>query len=319
MPKQSKVTGYIIGIVAAAAFGFNPLFAVPLMREGMDAVSVLFFRYLFAVPAIYLLMRARHRHAAIGGQRILAAIAMGILMAISSLTLFESYNHMDVGIASTLLFVYPLMVAVIMVLFFHEVMTAITLASLLGTLGGVWLLCVGDGEPNVTSSGIFLILGSALAYALYIVGVNRPPLRSVATLSLTFWVLCAGAAALGIYVICRGKLQVPHNWWMWCNVVLLALVPTMISLLCTNSAIEKIGPTPTAILGVFEPLTAVLFGALVFDEHLSVSELLGMGIILGCVAAVIGRGTMRRQILSMRKMFPIPKTHRRNSHKHSGR
>ena len=111
---SNKFKGYLLGCIAAASYGMNPLFALPLYSAGMNPDSVLFFRYLFAIPVLGIMLKARGRSFRLHRAEILPLIVMGLMVAISSLTLFESYNHMDAGIASTLLFVYPIIVALIM-------------------------------------------------------------------------------------------------------------------------------------------------------------------------------------------------------------
>lgn len=311
MPVNNKNIGYIYGVVAAAAYGLNPVFALPLLESGMDAMSILFFRYLLAIPAVWLLMRLRGRHAAIGAERILPICGLGVVMAVSSITLFQSYLYMDVGIASTLLFVYPLIVMLIMVGFFHEIMLLPTFICMLGALVGVWLLCATPEDGSVSTIGIILVMLSALSYAIYIVGINRRPVKSVATLSITFWVLVSGVIVIGAFLLFKGSVAVPRGFLQWGAVILLALVPTVLSFLCTNAAIEKIGSTGTAVLGVFEPVTAVIFGVLMFGETLTLRSILGLVLILVCVTIVIARGNLTRQILAIRKLFPIVKKHHR--------
>lgn len=310
---QGKTKGYILGIIAAASYGMNPVFALPLMNDGMDAVSVLFFRYALAIPAVWILMRMRGRSAVIGRSRIMPCFILGICMVLSSITLFRSYLFMDVGIASTLLFVYPLLVALIMTAMYHEVMTVQAFVGLIGTIAGVWLLCDVDSSGNISLPGIILVLISSLTYAIYIVGINQPPVKSVATLSLTLWVLVSGAIVLGLIVLVRGSLAVPQTPWLWINVLLLALVPTVLSFLCTNAAIEKIGSMPTAALGAFEPVTAVIFGILLFGERMSMRSLVGLVIIITCVTLVITSGNITRRVLAIRKLFP--KAHVRRGHR----
>ena len=104
---NAKAKGYILGSIAAASYGMNPLFAHPLYKAGMDPDSVLFFRYLFAIPLLGIMIKARGRSFKIQRKETFPLIIMGLLVALSSLTLFLSYNYMAAGIASTLLFVYP--------------------------------------------------------------------------------------------------------------------------------------------------------------------------------------------------------------------
>ena len=125
-----KAKGYILGAIAAATYGMNPLFALPLYKTGMDPDSVLFFRYLFAIPLLGIMIKARGRNFKLKRKQILPLIIMGLLISISSLALFQSYNYMEAGIASTLLFVYPIMVALIMSFFFKEKLTIQTVLCL---------------------------------------------------------------------------------------------------------------------------------------------------------------------------------------------
>ena len=124
---NTKATGYILGAVAAATYGMNPLFALPLYKAGMDPDSVLFLRYLLAIPILGIMLKSRGRSFRLQRKEIFPLIIMGLLVAISSLTLFQSYNFMEAGIASTLLFVYPIMVALIMSVVFKEKLTLQTI------------------------------------------------------------------------------------------------------------------------------------------------------------------------------------------------
>ncbi|MDO4320226.1 MAG: DMT family transporter [Bacteroidales bacterium] len=299
-----KIKGYILGIVAAATYGMNPLFALPLYQGGMSPESVLLFRYVLALPAIFILLKIRGRNVSVSPRRILPLCLLGVLMALSSLLLFVSYKHLDVGIASTLLFIYPLIVAVIMTTLFHEILSVQSMTCIVAALFGVWLLCAAPGNGQVTPLGISLVVMSSLCYAVYLIWINRPPVRGVATLTVTFWVLLSGALMFCIIICFKGHLDIPSTPWLWINVVMLALVPTVVSFLCTNAAIEKIGSTPTAILGVFEPATAVIFGVTVFGELLSLRQIFGLIVIFVSVTLVVAGGNLSRHVLSIRRMFP---------------
>ena len=122
---NDKVKGFVVGAVAAATYGMNPLFALPLYKEGLSADSVLFYRYSMAVAMLGVIMKFTKQSFALKRRELLPLVIGGLLFSGSSLFLFLSYRHMDAGIASTILFVYPVMVAVIMALFFHEKITPV--------------------------------------------------------------------------------------------------------------------------------------------------------------------------------------------------
>lgn len=308
---NTKTKGYILGTVAAATYGMNPLFALPLYNGGMNPESVLFFRYLMAIPILALMIHARGRSFRVNRREALTLIGMGLLVAVSSLTLFQSYNFMEAGIASTILFVYPIMVALIMSLIFKEKLSLQTGICLLMALGGIAMLYKGGDGTTLSLTGTILALLSALTYAIYIVGINQSTLKNTATLTVTFYVLVFGVSLFIIRLLTGVELTIPSKWYLWANLLALAIFPTAISFLCTTSAIQYIGSTPTAILGALEPVTAIIFGITVFGERLTPREAMGIALILIAVTFVIAGGSITLYMTRFRKMFPkLPRHHK---------
>lgn len=207
-----KAKGYVLGAVAAATYGMNPLFALPLYKEGMDPDSVLFFRYLFAIPILGIMIKARGRNFQLKRKEIFPLVIMGLLVALSSLTLFQSYNYMEAGIASTLLFVYPIMVALIMALGFREKITFLTILCIILALGGIALLYEGGDGSTLSLTGTLLVMISALSYAIYIVGVNQSALKDIATLKLTFYILLFGLSLFLVRTDFGQSLYIVDKW-----------------------------------------------------------------------------------------------------------
>ena len=311
MSMNTKTKGYILGTIAAATYGMNPLFALPLYKAGMNPESVLFFRYMLAIPILAVMIKARGRSFKINRKETMTLIVMGLLVAISSLTLFQSYNYMEAGIASTILFVYPIMVALIMSLVFKEKLTMMTGLCLLLALGGISMLYKGGDGTTLSLTGTLLALASALTYAIYIVGINQTVLKSTATLTVTFYVLVFGVTLFIIRLLTGTALTTPDKWYLWLNVLALSVFPTAISFLCTTSAIQYIGSTPTAILGALEPVTAIIFGITIFGERMTLRESIGIVMILIAVTLVIAGGSITSYMVRFRKMFPrLPRHHR---------
>jgi len=300
---NAKIKGYTLGAIAAATYGMNPLFALPLYSDGMDADSVLFFRYLLAIPILGIMIKARGRSFRLNRKEILPLIVLGLLVAASSLTLFLSYNYMDAGIASTILFVYPIMVALIMALVFKEKITLQTAFCILLALAGIAMLYKNGNGATLSLAGTLFVLASALTYAIYIVGINQSSLKNVATLKVTFYILLFGVSLFLVRLDFGQAVTLPQKWYMWGNLIALAIFPTAISFLCTTSAIQYIGSTPTAILGALEPVTAVIIGVTVFGEALTPRILCG-------ILMIIAGGRITLHLVRFRKMFPrLPLKH----------
>ena len=290
---SERSRGYVLGAIAAASYGLNPLFALPLYGVGMSPDSVLFYRYVLAVVMLGALMLFRRQSFALTRHDILPLAVMGVLFALSSLLLFQSYNLMDAGIASTILFVYPVMVAVIMAVGFHERVTAATVFSIALACGGIGLLYKGGDGATLSLVGVLLVFLSALAYAVYIVGVNRSSLKNLSTEKLTFYSLLFGSLVYVVRLRGGADLQAIPSPLMWVNAVSLALFPTIVSLVTMAGAIRRIGSTPTAILGALEPVTALFFGVVVFGEQFTLRIGVGVSLILVAVTLIIAGKSIR--------------------------
>lgn len=288
--------GFAYGAIAAASYGLNPLFALPLYVDGMGADSVLFYRYAFGLVMLGVMMLVQKQSFALRRCEVLPLVIMGLLFSFSSLTLFLSYNYMDAGIASTILFVYPVLVAILMAVFFKEKVSPITMISIALAFTGISLLYQGEGGQTLSLMGVTLVFISSLTYALYIIGVNRSVLKDMPIAKLTFYVLLFG---LSVYVIrlkfCT-QLDVVSQPVLWINPVCLALFPTVISLVAMTKSIHYIGSTPAAILGALEPLTAICCGVLVFGERLTPRIILGIVLILIAVTLIILGKSLIRQL-----------------------
>ena len=125
-------------------------------------------------------------------------------------------------------------------------------------------------------------------------------------MKLIFYVLLTGALLFGLKIVLTpgARFTTPTHWYMWGCVVALALLPTVVSFLCTTSAIQYIGPTPTAILGALEPVTAVVIGVTVFSEHLTGRDWVGLVLIIAAVTLVVGGGSITGNLVRFRKLFP---------------
>ena len=297
--------GYLLAAIAAAAYGTNPVFAIPLYEHGMNPNSVLLFRYLIGLPILACIMKARNISFAIRKEEILKVVILGFLMAIPSLTLCERYKFMTSGIASTLLFVYPIMVAVLMIFLFHERFKISVGLCLIIMSFGLFLLMNPQGEESLSLIGILLVMVSAGTYAIYIIFVNvSKTIREIPTTKLLFYVLSAGTFFYVCLIPCGFELTLPEQNLDWLSLTALAIIPTVLSLACTTRAIQLIGSTPTAIFGALEPVSAVILSVAVLGQSLTTRDLLGGLLIIIATTIVVADNSVDRIILHVRKKFP---------------
>lgn len=284
---NERSRGYALGAIAAASYGLNPLFTLPLYGAGVGVDSVLFYRYALAVAMLGALMLFRRQSFALKKSEVVPLVLMGLLFSFSSLFLFQSYGYMDAGIASTILFLYPVFVAVIMAVLFREKASKTTIFSIGLAFAGIALLYQNSDGARLSLLGVTLVILSSLCYAVCIVGINRSSLRELPTEKLTFYALLFGVVVYVVRLRFCADLQMIPTPMLWINAVSLALFPTIVSLVAMAGAIRRIGSTPTAILGALEPLTALFFGVLVFGERLTPRIMAGVALILAAVMLII--------------------------------
>lgn len=286
---KRKTIGFINGTIAAASYGTNPLFALPLYARGLNVNSVLFYRYAIAVLIYALWLKfVKKISFKITKKELLPIFALGVLYSISSITLFSSFQFIEAGVACTILFIYPVIVALIMSIFFKEKLTKTVIASIFLTSIGILLLYKGKNGISLNINGIILVLFSALSYALYMIGINTiKPIQKINRAKLTFYVMTAGLTVYIYNILTTTPLQTLSTPSMWVFAIGLALFPTIISLETITISIKLIGSTTTAILGALEPLTAIFFGIIFFNEQMTVRIASGVILILIGVFQII--------------------------------
>lgn len=291
MGRISKKTfiGYTAGIVTGVTYGLNPLFAVPLMHGGATVEGILLMRYLVAVAFLGIFLLIKGESFRVTGRQLVILLLLGVLFACSSLFLFEAYNYIASGLATTLVFLYPVLVALIML--FLGVKPSWQVWVAIGvTFTGVTVMTRGGAGGDAAFTGILFSVASALVYALFIVIINRSvSIRRLSNSLLTFYALATGAVMFLAKGLMSGApllagLDTPVSWL---NIAGLALFPTVISTATLALATRDIGAAKASVLGVFEPITAIAVGTLALGETLSANIIVGIVISVAAVTFMI--------------------------------
>ena len=286
---RNAIIGYPAGIITGITYGLNPLFAKPLMNAGASTEAILLFRYGIAVILLgaYLLLKKENFRITLKQAGVL--LSLGLLYTASSTFLFEAYKYIASGLATTLVFLFPAMVAIIMV-FLKVVPSWPVWLSIAATFAGVMIMTGGAGAEKVNPLGVWFSIASAFVYALFIVIINRSKVISSTPNSLlTFYALLTGTFFfIGRCLFSGADLMAGIDGGMaWCNLIGLAVLPTIVSTASLAVATRNIGATKASVLGVFEPITAILVGTLVFGEALTPNIIAGILISIVAVTFMI--------------------------------
>ena len=286
---RNAIIGYPAGIITGITYGLNPLFAKPLMNAGASTEAILLFRYGIAVILLgaYLLLKKENFRITLKQAGVL--LSLGLLYTASSTFLFEAYKYIASGLATTLVFLFPAMVAIIMV-FLKVVPSWPVWLSIAATFAGVMIMTGGAGAEKVNPLGVWFSIASAFVYALFIVIINRSKvISSIPNSLLTFYALLTGTFFfIGRCLFSGADLMAGIDGGMaWCNLIGLAVLPTIVSTASLAVATRNIGATKASVLGVFEPITAILVGTVVFGEALTPNIIAGILISIVAVTFMI--------------------------------
>lgn len=288
---KNAVIGYPAGIITGITYGLNPLFALPLMQEGASIESILFFRYIISVLLLGAFLFLSKQSFRIDLKQAGILFVLGLLYTSSSIFLFEAFKYIASGLATALIFLYPVLVAIIMV-FLKVIPSWPVWLSIFLTFAGVVIMTQSDSTQTVSPSGVFLSLGAALAYAMFIVIINRSKtIHNISNSLLTFYALGVGAIVFFIKLLMSNSEITTglENNMAWLNLIGLAILPTIVSTATLAVATRNIGATKASVLGVFEPITAILIGASVFGEPITTNIIVGILISMAAVTFMIAK------------------------------
>ena len=218
-------------------------------------------------------------------------VLLSLLRSLTSITLLIGYANIASGIASTINFMYPIVVALCMMIFFGERKSFVNIASILISILGVYLLASGDGlkvEGGNTALGLACSIILAFSFAAYYLVMKLTKADKIEVVKFTTWVMMLSAV---YFLICGwifdGRITIVTDMKLWIYIAGLGLWSTMISNFTGVKAVRRIGPTMTSILGALQPLTAVVLGVLFLNEHLSIRTVAGICIIMVTVTFIV--------------------------------
>lgn len=283
---NSQLRGVVNGIISGVSFGMIPLFSIPVIAAGMDNVSILVYRFLFGSAAMLAILLLRKTNMRVSLSELLRIVLLAIFYITTALATLECYKYLSSGIATALVYTDPIWCALIGLAFLGDKFSIkLTSSILLASLGVMMMTGVFSGDSTFSMIGLLLGLASGLAYGIYLILVPRLKVKHIASLKLTFYVFFTGMWLLIAYsLMTNGGVEEVPDSSCWLDLALLGLIPTAISNICVTVSLKLIDSTIVAILGAFEPLTAMVVGVVILGEPLGFIGVVGGMLILVAVA-----------------------------------
>ena len=290
--RRIRLNGIFYAAISSASFGFSPLFSLALIAAGLTNFDILSYRWGIAALVLMTYAFFKKKTLRLGSfDEVWKVVLLSALRAITSITLLIGYANISSGIAATINFMYPVIVAICMMIFFGEKKGVVDIISIGASIFGVYLLASGDSivvEGGNTGLGLACSIISAFSFAAYYIIMKQVKADKIEVVKFTTWIMMLSALYfIACAFIFEGSLTLVTEGWNWMNMLGLGLWATMVSSITGVKAIRRIGPTQTSILGALQPVTAVGLGVLFLGEHLYMRSVIGVALILISVSVVV--------------------------------
>lgn len=276
---MKKNQGVLFTILSAFIFGFTPILAKWTYDGGSNAINLTFLRAALALPVLYGLLKIRGISLKITKSELIHLLIVGSLgQALTTVTLYATYDYLSVGMATTLHFVYPAFVVLAGVIYYKEHWTKSKVLSLI--LATVGMLTFIDSSGQNSFFGISLAILSGVTYAFYILFIDKSGLKKMDSFKLTFYLSLVVTGCLLVYGGLTQALTVNLTPTAWTLTLVISLLVTVGAVALLQIGIKLIGSTKASILCLFEPITSVAFSLILLNEQLSFLKLIGCLLIL---------------------------------------
>ena len=223
----------------------------------------------------------------------------GFSLGMSWIFLFEAYLDIGVSIGTLLYYCGPVIVMALAPLIFKERLTSVKLIGFVIVLVGMVLVNSEAFIEGEMSIGILLGLLAAVMYATMVIFNKKG--QAIKGLENTTIQLVAAFLLVAVYSIIKGGFPVEINSESIVPIFILGLVNTGIGCYLYFTAMGKLPVQSVSILGYLEPLSALLFSAILLGEHLSLLQLIGAACILG--GAALGELYKEKKVLVLEKQY----------------
>lgn len=280
---MKKRIGMFYALGSSAAFGLMPIFAKWAYKYGINSITLVILRFMFAWIIILPMLLYKKKSLKLNKNQLKHVLIIGgLAYTFTTLTLFLSYNYISVGIATTLHFIYPIIVTLISIVFFKEKVFKEKVIALTASTIGI-LFLIYNGQVSFNFVGVFYALFSGMLYSIYITGVEHSEMKNIDSFVLTFYLSVIAAFMLLAVGTFSGQINFNLNIRCYIAAFLIALISTVIAITFFQKGIKMIGSSNASILSTFEPIVSFILGVIIYKEAISFKIIAGCLLIFASV------------------------------------
>ena len=271
-------------ILSALSFGSISVLTVLVTGAGVPLLTAMAWRYVLGAILLGTIARPRQLRS-VPTQRVMQLLVIGGCgQAFITYLSLHALEYIPVGPLAFLFYTYPAWVALVAAIRRTERLTPVRIIALALALAGVTIM-VGVPTEKLNPIGVLLALVSGLLYSAYLPALEHVQ-EGIPPIIVTLLLIAGAATTFVIAALIKGELFLPAGGAVWSEILVLALVSTVIAFLTLIKGLAVLGPVRTAIIATVEPFFTATLGILVLGNQLSTATLVG-GILIAAAVLLI--------------------------------
>jgi drug/metabolite transporter (DMT)-like permease len=271
-------------ILSALSFGSISVLTVLITGAGVPLLTAMAWRYLLGAILLGIIARPRQLRSVPMHRAMQLFLIGGCGQALITYLSLHALEYIPVGPLAFLFYTYPAWVALLAAMRRTERLTPLRIVALTLALAGVTIM-VGAPTEKLNPIGVLLALVSALLYSAYLPALEHAQ-EGIPSIIATFLLILGAATSFVIASILMGELFLSADIAVWSEILVLAIVSTVIAFLTLIKGLAVLGPVRTAIVATVEPFFTATLGILVLRNQLSTATLVG-GLLIAAAVLLI--------------------------------
>jgi len=279
---RRKSEGAWLAALAAGALAVTNITSPLVYGAGSNPSTILLLRSLAFILLAGLWLGATGQLRRLSRVAEIRCIVSGLLFTLAGAGLLTSFSLLPVSLAILILYLFPLLTALIESLAARSLPDRLTIFLMLLALGGLALALDAGADGLNIKGALYALLASFGVAGTYV--WNHRMLADVAPEQRTFRMFCVGAVVFGIYVLMKGSFALPQTGRGSAQLILM-LACFSIAFFAMFRSIHVAGAVRSATIMNLEPVITIILSVLILSEQLNFGQVVGASMVLIAVLA----------------------------------
>ena len=281
--------GVLLVLAGSICFSTKAIFVKLCFQHGVDGITALMLRMLFALP-FYIVLPFFTKGITIASFKASPWLKIAFLGLVgyylASLFDFLGLQYIQANLERLIVFLYPTLVLLMAAVLFKRKITFPQIVAVIMSYLGIAVACMSqdfDMSASKTWLGIFFVAMSALTYAMYLV-FSDDIIKKIGSVAFTCFSMVVSSIAVLLHYGIQHGLQISgFDWQVYVYGLLMAVIATIIPTLFLTKGISLIGSSNAAVVSSVGPVSTIAMSYLILHEPFSVLQGIGTILVIGGV------------------------------------